>query len=100
MKKIYASPGRSRLLCVLKHSFFTFFLLCFTAVTAMAQDALSKKVSVNLKDELLGQALEKISEASGVKFTYDGKVASSTIKVTVSAKDTKLSDVLAEAFKA
>ncbi|WP_295128734.1 TonB-dependent receptor [uncultured Chitinophaga sp.] len=99
MKKIYASPGRNGLLRAIQYRFLVLSLLCFTAVTAMAQDALSKKVTINLKDEVLGNALEKIADAAGVKFTYDGKVANSAIKISVAAKDMRLADLLTQAFK-
>ena len=69
MKKIYASPGRSGMLRAIQHRFLVLFLLCFTTITVMAQDALSKKVTISLKEETLGNALEKIADAAGVKFT-------------------------------
>ncbi|GEP95501.1 SusC/RagA family TonB-linked outer membrane protein [Chitinophaga cymbidii] len=103
MKKNYALPGRSKVLCCMKHGLFIFFLLCSTALTVLAgyanaQELLDKQVTISLKDERLGPALEKIAKASGVRFTYNGKVAGSPVKVTISAKNTRLKELLDQCF--
>ncbi|QEH40460.1 TonB-dependent receptor [Chitinophaga sp. XS-30] len=104
MKKKYALSGRGKVLCSLKHGFFIFCLLCSTALTVLAghargQELLDKQVTINLKNELLGPALEKIADAASVKFTYNGQIAASTVKVNVTAKNNKLKDVLNKCFQ-
>ena len=103
MKKKYALSGKGKVLCFMKHGLFIFSLLCSTALTVLAghakgQEPLDKQVTITLKDELLGSALEKISRASGVRFTYNGKVAGSPARVSVSAKNSRLKDVLNKCF--
>jgi len=74
-------------------------LLLFVQTQTQAQQQLSKKVTVTIKNEQLKTALDKISSASGVKFTYNEQVALSKIKISVITKDKKLSAVLDAAFK-
>jgi TonB-linked SusC/RagA family outer membrane protein len=88
MRKNYALRVRVGALCCL------YFLLCVTVLNAQTTDPLNKKISIELKDELLPKALEKISTVAGVRFSYSGQVSASVIKVSVNAKDAKLSDVL------
>ncbi|KIO76643.1 collagen-binding protein [Pedobacter lusitanus] len=73
-------------------------LLMFIQVRAYAQSPLEKKLSISLKDELLKSALDKISLASGIKFTYNEQIANSKIKISVVAKDKNLNEVLTLAF--
>lgn len=67
-------------------------------VQVYAQSPLEKKVSINLKNELLKSALDKISTASNVKFTYNEQIAKSQLKISVFAKDENLNEVLTKAF--
>lgn len=73
-------------------------LLALAQVQARAQDQLAKKVTITLKDEPLKTALDKITKASGVKFTYNEQIAVSKIRISVSAKDKPLAAVLESAF--
>lgn len=59
-----------------------------------AQNALDKKISIELKDVLLKEALDRISNLAGVSFVY---VSNSTLagnKVSLVARNQKVSDVL------
>jgi hypothetical protein len=73
-------------------------LLALLQTRAHAQDQLAKKITITLKDEILKTALDKITNISGVKFTYGEQVASSKIRISVSAKEKTLSSVLNAAF--
>ncbi len=68
--------------------------LTLAAGSATGQPILSKEVTVSFKNNYISSALEKISEVSGVKFTYNGIVANSRIKVSASVANKKLSEVL------
>lgn len=74
-------------------------LLTLLQTRAWAQDQLTKKISITLKDELLKTALDKITNISGVKFTYSEQVAGSKIRISVNAKEKTLSAVLEAAFE-
>lgn len=83
--------------------FLTFVVTLLLFIMAMqmssyAQNPLGKKVSIKLKDELLKPALDKISAASGVAFTYNDQVASSKIRISVAVRDKSLQEVLTSAF--
>lgn len=69
-------------------------MLLAIQIGAHAQAPLEKKISITLKDEFLKTALDKISQASGIKFTYNEQVANSKIKINVQAKDKTLNEVL------
>jgi len=73
-------------------------LLVLMQSRAHAQSPLDKKLSINLKDEKLKSALDKITSICGTKFTYNEQIALSTIKISVNAKDKSLKDVLSTAF--
>jgi TonB-linked SusC/RagA family outer membrane protein len=66
---------------------------------ANGQDVLKKHVSVNLKNITLSKALDNISAASGVKFTYNGTVANSKIKISAKVSNQELGKVLDNALK-
>lgn len=65
---------------------------------AHAQNQLAKKLSINIKDKTLKTALDQISKASGVKFTYNEQVANSPYKISVNATNKSLDEVLTIAF--
>lgn len=73
-------------------------LLVMIQTRAHAQSPLDKKLSINLKDEQLKSALDKITSICGTKFTYNEQIAKSAIKISVSAKDKSLKDILSIAF--
>ncbi|WP_343308220.1 TonB-dependent receptor [Chitinophaga niabensis] len=92
MKKTYALLRKGKVLC------FIFYLLCLSTFT-LAQDVLKKEISIQLKDEPIASALRKISNAYGIKFTYNGQVAGSDIRVNVTGNSTPLKTVLDQSFK-
>jgi len=61
---------------------------------AMAQSPLDKVCSISLNNEPLKSALDKLTAASGVKFTYNETVAKSTVQITIQAKDQTLRNIL------
>lgn len=73
-------------------------LLVLVQARAHAQSPLEKKLSITLKEEQLKSALDKITDVSGIKFTYNEQVAKSNIKITVKAKDQTLNQILLVAF--
>lgn len=78
--------------------------LCSTSLSmaasfAKGQDVLKKHVSVNLKNITLSKALDNISAASGVKFTYNGTVANSKMKISAKVSNQELGKVLDNALK-
>jgi hypothetical protein len=74
-------------------------LLILLAQTQVhAQEQLSKKVTVTLKNEPLKEALDKISSASGIKFTYSEQIAASNIKINLIAREKSMSALLNAAF--
>lgn len=76
----------------------TLVLLVWAQLAVHAQNQLAKKLSIHIKEQPLQKALDQISKASGVKFTYNEQVASSQIKITVQTGQKSLSDILTEAF--
>ncbi|MXV15645.1 TonB-dependent receptor [Hufsiella ginkgonis] len=75
---------------------FFLLVLCLATLTVHAQDPLNKKLSVELQNELLKPALDKITKASGVNFTYTDDVAKSTLRISIRAKDKSLKWILNE----
>nr|WP_121270780.1 TonB-dependent receptor [Pedobacter schmidteae] len=73
-------------------------LLLLVQSQTYAQEQLSKKITLTIKNEYLKAALDKITGISGIKFTYNEQVAVSKIKITVTAKDKTIADVLEAAF--
>ncbi|WP_243770814.1 MULTISPECIES: TonB-dependent receptor [Mucilaginibacter] len=65
---------------------------------AQAQGPLDKPVSITISNEPLKQALDKITAACGVRFTYNETVAKSTVKISVYAKNQPLGDILRKAL--
>lgn len=63
------------------------------------QDVLKKKVTISFENVYISKALDKITDASGVKFTYNGAIASSKIKVSVSAANQELGRLLNDMLK-
>ncbi len=75
-------------------------MLIFLAAipAAFAQSQLDKVLSINLNNQPLKNALDKISTASGVKFTYNETVAKSAVKITYQATAQSLRTVLTNAL--
>ncbi|WP_029275687.1 TonB-dependent receptor [Pedobacter borealis] len=74
------------------------FLMALVQTRAYAQDPLDKKLNINLADEQLKNALDKITKASGVKFTYNEQVATSKTRISVQATNKTLREILSAAF--
>eukprot|EP01132_Coremiostelium_polycephalum_P013521 gene13521-16470_t len=80
---------------------FFYLILCICLglqLKAQAQGPLEKKISINLNNENLKTALDKITALSGVKFTYNEQVARSNVKTTINANNKKLKEILTELF--
>ncbi len=65
---------------------------------AQAQGPLDKPLTISINNEPLKQALDKITSACGVRFTYNETVAKSTVKISLNAKNQPLGDVLRKAL--
>jgi hypothetical protein len=65
---------------------------------AFAQSPLDKTVTINLNNVPLKQALDQLTAASGIRFTYNEAVAASNIKITINAKAQSLRQVLETAL--
>lgn len=64
-----------------------------------AQELLDKNITVNFQEVEIQKALSQIEKVSEVRFFYSPKVIQSSRKVSLSAQNTKLSDVLNTLFK-
>jgi iron complex outermembrane recepter protein len=64
-----------------------------------AQDILNKSVSVNLENAELRSALAQLEKAAEVQFVYSSKAIQANRKVSISANNRKLSDVLDATLK-
>lgn len=81
-----------------KLSFIYGLLLLLAVMQAHAgnslQDALDKKISIELKNVILKDALEKISSLAEVSFVYVGNEVLNANKVSVNAHNEKVGDLL------
>lgn len=77
-------------------TFIALILLLLLAVQTKlaAQSILEKKVTVNLKNETLKKALDKITASSGITFTYNEQIADSKIKISIKYDKELLKQVL------
>lgn len=73
-------------------------LLIMVQTRTHAQEQLDKKITISLNNESLKSALDKISNISGIKFTYNEQIAVSKIKISVAAHDKPISTILTTAF--
>ncbi|MFA4871220.1 MAG: TonB-dependent receptor [Pedobacter sp.] len=73
-------------------------LLIIVQTQTHAQEQLDKKITISLNNEVLKTALDKISNTSGIKFTYNEQIAVSKIKISVNANDKPISTILSTAF--
>ncbi len=64
-----------------------------------AQDILNKSVSVNLENAELRNALAQLEKAAEVQFVYSSKAIHANRKVSITANNKKLSDVLDATLK-
>src|SRR5689334_13113077 len=68
------------------------------SLAAFAQSPLDKTVTISFNNVPLKQALDKLTAASGVRFTYNEAVAASNIKLSVNAQTQSLKQVLEAAL--
>ncbi|GAA4299880.1 TonB-dependent receptor [Compostibacter hankyongensis] len=84
--------------------FFAALLLSLTSLVqakaARGQDALEKKVSVSLHDVLLKDALHRVAETAGVNIVFTGNAWFNTARVSLTAKEKPLRQVLSSLLAA
>jgi TonB-linked SusC/RagA family outer membrane protein len=73
--------------------------LSLLAMETSAQATLNKQISIEIKDETLESAFEKISEKINVSFSYISSNVDNSQKVNLVAKNEKLKDVLDKLLK-
>lgn len=71
-------------------------LLSLSAKNVSGQELLDKKISINLKNETLFEALERIRKQADVQLFYAANIIDQSDKVNISAKKASLRDVLEE----
>lgn len=64
------------------------------AIDSNAQEVLNRRLTINLKEQKIGVALEKLGKLSGVNFMYSPELIQSERKVNLNAKDEKLEAIL------
>ncbi len=69
-------------------------MISLYASTANAQDALDKKISIELKNVILKDALDKIGGLAQVSFVYVNNNALDNVKVNIAVHNRKVADVL------
>jgi len=104
MKKYVQEKFLDKALYFMKWTTILFAFIVTTAFGVWAepvkgQNVLLRKVTVNIKAQLLPKALEEISVASGVKFTYGGTVANSKLTINADVKGKELKAVLDNILK-
>lgn len=67
---------------------------CSFASTSSAQDVYNKEVSMNIQDQNLKITLQKLSQQTGARFSYNPKLVQSAKKVSVNVEHVKLATVL------
>jgi len=80
----------------------TTIILCFICATSLTvaantsygQSSLDKKISIAFDHVVLKEALDKIAAKAGTTFMYSGNVASSKVKLTVTATNKEVKEVL------
>jgi len=70
------------------------FVCCSFAHSTKSQDLLNKKISIKVKLEEVHAILAEIEKLSGGKFMYSPEIIQSSRKVTINAKNEKVSDIL------
>jgi TonB-dependent SusC/RagA subfamily outer membrane receptor len=64
------------------------------AFDGFGQEVLNRKLTINIKEQKIGAALNQIGKLSGVNFMYSPELIRSQRKVTFSAKEEKLEAIL------
>jgi hypothetical protein len=70
------------------------FLLAIVHPQVHAQSPLDKTITININNEPLKQALDKITAASGIRFTYNETVAKSDVKLSINAQKQSIGNIL------
>ena len=68
--------------------------ICAVSMSAHAQEIMSKKISLNVKNEEIKNVLTEIEKKADVNFVYSPEAVQASRKVTISAKQKQLSEVL------
>src|SRR3989337_4519957 len=86
------------LLFIMRVTFVHFLLVISVVSFANAHEtsaqALDKRISIELNNANLRTALSKLEQLTNVKFLYQSQLISTREKVTISAKDERLADIL------
>ena len=89
---------RSVIIAIMKLSIIPALLLfcvCFSfARTTKSQELLNKKITIKVRSEEIQTILSEIEKLSGGKFMYSPEIIHSSRKVSLNAKNEKLSDIL------
>jgi len=64
------------------------------AVDSNAQEVLNRRLTINIREQKIGVALEKLGKLSGVNFMYSPELIQSQRKVNLTAKEEKLESIL------
>lgn len=64
------------------------------AIDSNAQEVLNRRLTINIKEQKIGVALEKLGKLSGVNFMYSPELIQSQRKVNLNAKEEKLETIL------
>ncbi len=80
-------------------SFAVLMTTCAFASNTKAQDILNKSVSIRLENAELRDALAQIERAADVQFVYSSRAIQANRKVSISANNRKLSDILDATLK-
>ncbi len=78
---------------IVKHTLIVF-LLCWISTAGSAQSLMQKKVSIELKNKPLSEALTAISRQGGFYFSYNSNIISKDSLVTISVKNKTVKQVL------
>ena len=97
MKKLllYSSkPARIMRSACIQLMLFIIFCSLSVAKDSLAQEVLDRPVSVQITNQKLESALQKLEKAAGVKFTFVPQVVQKTKAITLSAQNESLQSVL------
>lgn len=73
-------------------------LLLTVSFQVKAQSPLDKPVTISIHNQPLKQALDQLTAASGVRFTYNETVAKSKVTISIDAQNQPLGEVLKKAL--
>lgn len=71
-------------------------IMSLSAESVSGQELLNKRISISLKNETLFGALERIRRQADIQFFYAANIIDPSDKVNITAKKTKLRDLLTE----